>query len=87
MSNPYKGEIHDWHMIRSGTGVVVLGRPVGHPEFINWIKTSLVVRHEIGEGDQPDFIETLNSRYKLVGPELSLSEVTAKLKQIASPRR
>lgn len=80
MTKPYKGEIHDWHMLKSGNGVVVFGRPVGHPKFINWIRTSLVVSHEPGEGDQPDYVETLNSRYKLVGSELSLAEATAKIK-------
>lgn len=73
---PFKGFIHSWKMrkVPSG-GFVVVGVPQGHPDFVDWIVTSIVVnmfeipRHR---GDPRRFrIETLNSVYELVGDESS----------------
>lgn len=71
---PYRGEITEWHKVHhparclvgefaNTLGYSINGKPMGHPTFVGWIRTSPVVRHEGNE------IETLNSRYTLVGEE------------------
>lgn len=69
---PYKGEISNWYKnhfnkyafpsLGENLGYTIVGKPHGHPEFITWIYTSAVVKHNQETGE----IETLNSRYKLV---------------------
>ena len=71
---PHKGTILNYRKIKVSEptdehlGFVVWGLPHGHPEFVNWIRTSLVVKEypEINE------IETLNSRYSLEFPDTSV---------------
>ena len=73
MEKPYKGQISNWEKRyfskgafpqHKGTlGYVIMGVPVEHPQYSEWIVTSPVVKHE---GDQ---IETLNSRYTLINPK------------------
>ena len=82
MKKPHKGSISSWKKLNvvnpdnaelinkfygPSLGYVIRGIPSGHPEFENWIRTSLVVKHNKRTGE----IETLNSRYKLVGKEQS----------------
>ena len=69
----YKGEIHNWWIHRfdmqrypqhvETLGYVIRGKPKGHPNFTGWIQTSPVVWHDPLDNE----IETLNSKYKLVG--------------------
>lgn len=80
-SKPFKGHISDWRRVKVlevGQDIAdirgdvqkvkpyyIAGRPSGHPEFQNWIRTSLVVSekpHALGIE-----VETMNSRYILVG--------------------
>lgn len=77
MSKPFKGEIHLWHKRYfdpkewarqypadpTVLGYSIAGTPVGHPVFQGWLCTSPVIAQEGNE------IETLNSRYTLVGEE------------------
>lgn len=42
---------------------MIAGNIVDHPEFDDWIRTSLIVKFDPETGDA----ETLNSRYKIVG--------------------
>lgn len=65
---PFKGTIDCWNIALTSEGYVIIGRPIGHPEFIGWMRTSLVVKFD------PDAkeVETLNSRYKLGTPRLSV---------------
>ena len=66
---PYKGEIHSWSILQHNPKVYsIYGRPVGHPSFVNWIRTSPVIERN------GDMVETHNSRYKLVGEEQPLPE-------------
>ena len=70
---PFKGEIHNWEIHRfdktrypgygDTMGYVICGTPSGHPQFSSWIKTSAVVWHDPLDNE----IETMNSRYKLIG--------------------
>lgn len=70
---PFKGYIHSWEKIyfnkdehpyaKDSLGYVIYGYPTHHPDFSNWIRTSAVVKHE------DNVIETLNSKYHLVGEE------------------
>lgn len=73
---PFKGNIHNWkvayfdktrHPFEVETqGYCIIGKPEGHPSFTGWIKTSPVVKF-----NQDDLtIETLNSRYQLVGSQV-----------------
>lgn len=67
MSKPYKGEIHEWSILKHPTGEIsIFGKPVGHPSLHNWIRTSPIVKRE-----PPDYplVETKNSVYLLVGSE------------------
>jgi hypothetical protein len=75
---PFKGHISNWNKQvwsepkDEHLGFVVRGRPSGHPEFEDFIRTSLVVKMDepIEEaGETIYLIETLNSRYKLIGHE------------------
>lgn len=71
----YKGRIHNWEVGPDYGGapgtVVVRGVPEGHPEFRDFIRTSQVVKvwkiHEhVGDPLKIE-IETLNSKYDLIG--------------------
>lgn len=74
---PFKGHISNWFKrafdqsahtsLPSNLGYIICGRPSGHPVFKDRIYTSAVVKHE---GNQ---VETLNSRYELVGEAISTS--------------
>lgn len=70
MNKPFKGHITNWRRVWFPTEGVytIVGQPHGHPEFTGWIRTSIVKR----EIQQPDWIriETLNSVYLLIGPEV-----------------
>lgn len=73
-TKPHRGKISGWSkvdrsqdeyarldsMYGPSLHYTIRGVPGGHPNFINWIRTSLVVAREGNE------IETLNSRYTLV---------------------
>lgn len=61
---PFKGEIHNWSIRTFVDGYIITGIPVGHPKFKNWMRTSKVVKR-VGRN-----VETLNSRYVLVGEEV-----------------
>jgi len=68
-NKPFKGEIHNWFILRhpilkDGLGFKIGGKPVGHPTFINWFLSSEVVKWS-----EDGRIETLNSVYQLVGEE------------------
>lgn len=63
---PYKGEIHHWRRVKTSDGYFITGQPHNHPEFIDWIKTSRVVKFNAALLE----IETLNSRYRLIGKEV-----------------
>lgn len=79
---PHKGQISGWHKITCNTnpwpgekevnlGYYIFGRPSGHPQFESRIYTSPVVKHEGNE------IETLNSRYTLVGePGMTVEKIS-----------
>lgn len=70
---PFKGTIHDWYKLhfdrnmypqfKDTLGFMIVGTPSGHPFLTNWIRTSVVVKHE------GDMIETMNSRYRLGNPK------------------
>jgi hypothetical protein len=63
-SKPFRGELHDWAILRHREGLYsIFGRPVGHPHFVNWIRTSPVVSL-VG-----NLVETQNSFYSLIGEE------------------
>lgn len=66
-SKAYKGEIHNWRVVRykDEPGISIHGVPHGHPSFVNWVLTSQVV--EAFEKDGELFVETQNSIYKLIG--------------------
>lgn len=80
MSNtkPFKGYIRHWarryfdkswfadNIPEANLGYIVTGIPQGHPEFKNWMRTSAVVYFD----EYTNEIETLNSRYILVGEEV-----------------
>lgn len=61
-NKPYKGTIKD-AIVRDcigGLGYLVVGTPIGHPDFVDWLHTSFVVKREGNE------IETNNSRYTVI---------------------
>lgn len=64
-SKVYKGEIHNWKWIHVEGDSYIRGVPNGHPKFVDWIITSKVVSYTPATGE----LETLNSRYKLIGEE------------------
>lgn len=72
MSKPFKGSIHNWRRTRRpywpAAWYVIIGEPRGHPKFSGWIRTSLVQKETIE--DAGITVETLNSIYFLVGPEV-----------------
>lgn len=89
---PYKGEIHDWEitwylpmvgytdcLYNNGRIGIIRGIPHGHPDFVNFIRTSPIKemyeppRH-IGDRRVIE-IETLNSRYRLIGEGKEKSDV------------
>lgn len=65
---PFKGRINNWNFVvfseptEEHLGFVVRGIPSGHPEFKDFIRTSLVVKYDEATGA----VETLNSRYQLL---------------------
>ena len=63
---PYKGRIDDWVKVpipkSQGEGYIIYGKPIDHPYFIDWIRTSPVVKRDGNE------VETNNSRYTLLTP-------------------
>lgn len=73
VEKPYKGQIANWEkryfskaafpQHKDTLGYVIMGVPIGHPQYSEWIVTSPVVKHE------EDQIETLNSRYTLLNPK------------------
>lgn len=74
---PCKGSIHNWKRRFVPGGFVIVGEPHGHPDFQNWIITSLVQKMEPTDpytnGRDGYFtyeVTTLNSFYELVGEEL-----------------
>lgn len=60
---PYKGEIHSWRKVEFVDGFIIMGKPIGHPQFVNWIRTSKVEFMKDSDGYWE--VETLNSRYHL----------------------
>ena len=76
MSKPYKGSIHNWKRRFFGKDFVIVGIPRSHPDFVDWIITSKVIRMEKTDpytngrdGFYTYGIETQNSHYELVGEE------------------
>lgn len=76
MEKPFRGEIHNWalhyfdktrHPFEEETlGCCIRGRPACHPYFEGWIMTSPIVKFN----QVTLAIETLNSRYQLVGKQV-----------------
>lgn len=80
---PYKGEIHNWKKVEGSAltsgpikgqkhlNFLIYGLPKGHPEFESFIFTSAVVSYWEASRRRGDprmiVIETLNSRYHLMG--------------------
>lgn len=64
---PFKGYIQDWKYVHIQGYRCVYGRPQGHPEFTNWIRTSYVVRTQPCNNGLDTLVETRNSRYILLG--------------------
>ncbi|MHC2284474.1 hypothetical protein [Bradyrhizobium barranii] len=65
---PHKGAINNWKRYEHGDKVFIWGEFVDHPRFAGFYgNTSYIVSHAEATGE----IETLNSRYTLVGPELT----------------
>jgi hypothetical protein len=70
---PFKGYIQDWKWVHFPDGKVVQGMPIGHPDFSGWIRTSKVVKETPCENGVDTAIETLNSRYILMGMPIRLT--------------
>ena len=69
IDKPYKGRITDWCKLpsRFGIGYFIYGRFLEHPDFgEKETNTSWVEKHDPITGE----IETRNSRYTLIGPEI-----------------
>lgn len=69
---PHKGSISHWSKLPIdtdfGLGFCVYGHNAAHPDWGRGVmRTSYVVKHDEATGE----IETRNSRYTLVGPELA----------------
>ena len=66
-TKPYKGFIRDWQRQTLKDGrYIIWGTFDGHPWFHNSHgHTSIITFHDTATGD----VETLNSRYTLIGPE------------------
>lgn len=65
---PHNGPIMNWskRTCAGGLGYYIWGRILAHPDFDDQVtNTSIVVAHDVATGE----IETLNSRYTLVGAE------------------
>jgi len=68
---PYKGSIKDWYVFYpspewkpQGLGYLIMGTFVDHGQYAGCSgSTSWVVSHDEGSGE----VETLNSRYNLIG--------------------
>ncbi len=69
MEKPHKGRIGRWTRITTlNDKVCVAGLALEHPEFGgHYMRTSYLVSHDEETGE----IETRNSRYTLVGKELT----------------
>jgi hypothetical protein len=66
---PFKGYISNWNKVPYEKTYFVRGRPSGHPDFKDFIRTSLVVKTWPADNGLDICIETLNSRYILMGKE------------------
>ena len=84
MSKPYKGGISDWEIMfypqyklayPDTNGVICRGKPQGHPDFVNWIRTSQVLKIN----PERTQIETENSIYDLIGPGTITDEARGRL--------
>jgi hypothetical protein len=73
---PYKGKIRNWCKRQFLNGFCISGIPVGHPDFEDWLHTSKVVYMD----DYSNQIETLNSRYDLIGPERTWRDATKSIR-------
>lgn len=76
MTKPHKGKIENWFKVPFPPekwaelypddppvlGYTIIGVPVGHPTFVNYMQTSPVIKHE------GNTIETLNTIYELGEP-------------------
>jgi hypothetical protein len=63
---PHKGSLKGWKRYEHGDKVCIWGTFVDHPHFAGlYGHTSYIVSHNEETGE----VETLNSRYTLVGPE------------------
>ena len=72
VEKPHKGSITSWSKLHIddtfGLGWCAIGHNAEHLDFGSGvIRTSYVVKHDEATGE----IETRNSRYTLVGPELT----------------
>ena len=83
VGKPFKGDITDWTKMETvhpdtGLGFYILGTFVNHPEFKGVYTNTSAVMAEDG-----NLIETRNSIYCLVGPEVRmLSEADAALRTL-----
>ncbi len=72
-NKPFKGKIEEWETLdvpeagNDNLGFCIVGIPHGHPDFHNWIRTSLVVK--VNDKETPWTVETLNSVYQLGTPD------------------
>lgn len=70
-NKPHKGTMSSWRRYRvegcAGLGYIIMGKFDTHERFAGMRgHTSCVMSHDLDTGE----IETLNSRYTLVGPEM-----------------
>jgi hypothetical protein len=63
----FKGYIHRWRKRHFADGFIITGIPRGHPDFKDWIHTSKVIYLD----EYDNTVETMNSRYQLIGTELT----------------
>jgi len=61
MDKPYKGRIDNWYKREYADGFIIVGIPVGHPKFVDFIYTSKVVKLD----EENNKVETMNSLYDL----------------------
>lgn len=76
MEKPYKGRVYAWKIRTGYQGQkFIVGRPVGHPEFEDWLITSEIMQMKPIQA-HANVCSTIayecvtrNSRYYLMGPE------------------
>lgn len=72
LGKPHHGRIQNWHKQPCGDhglGYMIMGTLLDHPTIpVKHTNTSYVVKHDEATGE----IETRNSRYRLIGPEVKL---------------